>query len=196
MSDHLQHNEPWEHALGDSLKDAHDKLGTMSLRQVARDLELSHAALVRVRQGDLGAVSRETLLRILDFYGLKAPSELTMPVTVSAERVLQRLAAYCTSPQCPLATVYFVNERWVVRPLTLSVPGALFESGREPVCRECGSLLAHRCPECGQEFKKGAFCPWCSASYVLVNDLREQDYPQLREQWPGFEESSGTVEDY
>lgn len=196
MSNQSQHNEAWEHALAELLKDAHDQLGKVSLRQVARDLELSHAALVRVRQGDLGAVSRETLLRVLDYYGLKPPSELLIPTTVSAERILQPLAAFCTSPQCPLATVYFVNERWVVRPLTLRVPGALFEGGREPVCRECGSLLAHRCPECGQEFKKGAFCPWCSAGYVSVSDIREHEFPLLREQWLGFAESSGKVEEY
>ena len=196
MSNQPQHSDAWQHALAESLKDAHDQLGTVSLRQAARDLELSHAALIRVRQGDFGAVGRETLLRILDYYGLKPPSELALGAAHPAELSHQAVAAFCTSAQCPMSRIYFANERWVVRPLTLSVPAALFEGGREPVCRECGSLLAQRCPECGQEFKKGAFCPWCSSSYVSMGDLRESELPLLRDKWASLVEFSGNTEKY
>lgn len=196
MSESTHPTESWEQSLAESLKDAHEVLGTVSLRQVARDLELSHAALIRVRQGDFGAVGRETLLRILDYYGLKAPSELVLGAKAPTEDARRRVAAFCTSAQCPLARVYFVNERWVVRPLTLDVPGALFEGGREPVCRECGSPLAHRCPECGQEFVKGAFCPWCSAGYIPIRDLREEEFRTLRGKWADLVEFGGKMETY
>jgi hypothetical protein len=188
--------ESWELTLGESLKDAHELLGTVSLRQVARDLELSHAALIRVRQGDMGAVGRDTLLRILDYYGLKAPSELILGAKAPADESTRRIAAFCSSPQCPMARVYFVNERWTVRPLTLDVPASLFEGGREPVCRECGSPLSHRCPECGQAFVKGAFCPWCSAGYVSTHDLREEEFKTLRAKWAALVEFGGQIETY
>lgn len=186
----------WQIALAETLKAAHDSLGTLSLRQVARDLELSHAALVRVRQGDLAAVGRDTLLRILDYYGVKAPAELVLGAKTSPEGALRELAAYCTSAQCPTARTYFVNERWVVRPLTLHVPAALFEGGREPVCRECGSLLSRNCRECGQPFAKGAFCPWCAGGYVALGDLREEELGALRGKWADLVEFGGRVERY
>jgi hypothetical protein len=196
MSSSPSHDSEWHKLLSEAIKRAHEELGTASVRQVARDLELSHASLVRVRQGDLSAVSRETLLRILDYYGLKPPPELAFSATSGSGVVTRKIAAYCSSVECPTAQVALVNSRWVVRPLTLRVPQLLFEGGNEPTCRECGSRLRHECPECGQRFRKGAFCPWCGAGYVGHGDLREEELSDLRTKWRDYLKLSERVEDY
>jgi hypothetical protein len=196
MSSTPQNDERWQHELGETLQRAHEELGTASIRRVARELELSHASLVRVRQGDLGAVSRETLLRILDYYGVKPPDELAFGESTGGVAATRKIAAYCGSAQCPTAQVMFTNERWVVRPLTLRVPSGLFRDGNEGVCRECGAHLHHQCPECGQKYTTGAFCPWCGTSYVATGDLRDDELRELRGKWHEQVKFRAQVEEY
>ena len=169
--------------LGAVLKDAHEKAELGSVRSVAAALDISHATLARLRNGDIAAAGPVTLQRVLDYYGVEAPHGLDL--SVEAKRggsKVRYVFAYCVSPHCPACLVSLTGGEWILRPQTLSVPEVLFARSEGGICRECRSRLRRTCsdPSCGASFEKGAFCPFCGRPYVSTDGLDEDTLQELR----------------
>jgi transcriptional regulator with XRE-family HTH domain len=135
------------------------------IRRRRRELNLTQAQLAELvgtnqsqvsslERGDLMAVRREVLDRIVQALGLE---EL---VDLAHTRTATKNLRYCRNPACPCHTHIAQDE------ITCILPR--IRKTADDFCRACGTPMSDTClnPGCCESVRLGMHCPSCGAAYI------------------------------
>ena len=128
--------------------------------EIARNLDITQAAISQVEQGELKAVSPETLQRLLKLLDISDAAD-------SSSQIQPQTVACCPNPGCPVGIPFIKGTSIVFRPQFYQI-----SPSETRYCTACGSALVTKCqtPSCSEPLVEGAsHCSHCGDPYCPLD---------------------------